>query len=458
LQKLVVGGPTYGHATLTRFFALHAGVLPALLTMFLAMHIAVFRRHGIHAVGADKRPAQKFWPDQVLKDAVACLVVLLVILFFVVRGGFVTPAEGQPIQSQLGAELGAPADPSNPYSAARPEWYFLFLFQFLKYFHGAAEIFGAIVIPGLVMLVLFFMPILARWKYGHRLNVGFIVVLGICVAGLTFVAVREDRNDADYEQALEFAHEEAARVVELAQSPTGIPQAGAMFLLRQDAKTQGPILFERHCASCHAHEPPGGGDEHNRHSIASRNPSAPDLWKFGGRDWIAGFLDPNQIDTAPRFFGDTAHKDGEMVDYIKSEFTDRDTWSKEQIDELVTALAAEADVQPIDPNDTELLAKIEAGRELIKDDDRCAQCHKFHDAGEPGLAPDLTNYRSRQWTIDFIANPAHERFYGSNNDRMPAYAKDPENPRNNILTQREIELIADWLRGVWYEPEATAEP
>ena len=31
LQKIVVGGSEYGHHTLTRFFALHAGVLPCLL-------------------------------------------------------------------------------------------------------------------------------------------------------------------------------------------------------------------------------------------------------------------------------------------------------------------------------------------------------------------------------------------------------------------------------------------
>ena len=31
LQYLVVGGADYGHHTLTRFFALHAGVLPGLL-------------------------------------------------------------------------------------------------------------------------------------------------------------------------------------------------------------------------------------------------------------------------------------------------------------------------------------------------------------------------------------------------------------------------------------------
>ena len=47
LQKLVVGGSEYGHHTLTRFFALHAGVLPALLVLVLALHLALFRKHGV---------------------------------------------------------------------------------------------------------------------------------------------------------------------------------------------------------------------------------------------------------------------------------------------------------------------------------------------------------------------------------------------------------------------------
>ena len=49
LQKLVVGGTDYGHHTLTRFFAIHAGLLPALLIGLLVVHIYVFRRHGLTA-------------------------------------------------------------------------------------------------------------------------------------------------------------------------------------------------------------------------------------------------------------------------------------------------------------------------------------------------------------------------------------------------------------------------
>jgi ubiquinol-cytochrome c reductase cytochrome b subunit len=40
VQTLAQGGNEYGHLTLTRFFAMHAGLLPASLVAFLALHIA----------------------------------------------------------------------------------------------------------------------------------------------------------------------------------------------------------------------------------------------------------------------------------------------------------------------------------------------------------------------------------------------------------------------------------
>ncbi len=72
-------------------------------------------------------------------------------------------------------------------------------------------------------------------------------------------------------------------------------------------------------------------------------------------------------------------------------------------------------------------------------------CHLYHDEGETE-APDLTGYGSRQWLIDFISNPAHERFYGEANDRMPAFAESTEDPLRNLLSQQELEMIVDWLR------------
>src|SRR5688572_13853150 len=153
LQRLVIGGDEYGHHTLTRFFALHAGVLPGVLMLFLAMHIALFRRHGLKAREPYRRPDTTFWPEQLLRDSVACLAVMTVVLVLVLRN-YPTAEPDVPITSQLGAELGAPANPAESYAAARPEVYFLFLFQILKFLSDYPPVVGAVMVPGLVLLSL----------------------------------------------------------------------------------------------------------------------------------------------------------------------------------------------------------------------------------------------------------------------------------------------------------------
>jgi len=211
LQKLVVGGPDYGHHTLTRFFALHAGFLPATLVAFLVLHLALFRKHGLHARQPITRPDGMFWPDQLLKDTVAMLAVMAVVLGVILVPAVRTMlAGGQVDWSHAGAELGAPADPSQPYAAARPEWYFLFLFQFLKVFEGwgaTGEFLGAILVPGLIMGVMFLMPILGNWKLGHRFNVAFTLGILAGVAVLTGLALDEDYYAlwADKQQVAEAA-------------------------------------------------------------------------------------------------------------------------------------------------------------------------------------------------------------------------------------------------------------
>src|SRR5262245_26004306 len=129
LKGLVQGGNEYGNLTLSRFFAIHAFLLPAALLGLVAFHLFLFRKHGItprwgRSEGELARTMRYFWPDQLARDMVAVVVVYLAIF------GITWAAHG--------VELGAPADPASGYDA-RPEWYFLPLFQLLKYFHGAAE-------------------------------------------------------------------------------------------------------------------------------------------------------------------------------------------------------------------------------------------------------------------------------------------------------------------------------
>lgn len=441
LKRLVVGGTTAGHHTLTRFFALHAGVLPGLLILLLVMHVALFRRHGICARQPDRRPEQTFWPDQILKDGVACLAVLAVVLLLTVwpvfRGGHADMRPGE----YLGADLGAPADPSTPYAAARPEWYFLFLFQFLKYFPGEAELVGAVIIPAGLMLVLFLMPLLGRWKLGHGFNVGFVTVLLLGIVGLTAQAIRDDQRDPNYHEAVADAEFQAERV-KLLSFASGIPEGGAIALLRNDPKVQGPELFAQYCASCHLHQDPATVELIDDGELA-----APNLYGFGSRAWLAGFLDPEQID-GPNYFGRTEHAEGEMVDFVQGMFSDLDEEGQESLAKAIAALSAEAALPAQaarDEQDAELIAE---GRELLTDEYGCTDCHRLHDEGDLGTAPDLSGWGSREWLAGIIRDPAHEHFYGDNNDRMPAFA--PEEG-TATLDERQIGLLVDWLRGDWYE-------
>ena len=434
LQKLVVGGSDYGHHTLTRFFALHAGIIPGVIIAFIVAHIYLFRRHGLTPKEPRRRPDAAFWPDQVLRDAVACLAVLLVVVFFIIR--------------YRGAELGAPADASEQFSAARPEWYFLFLFQLLKYFPGGTEIWGAIVIPALLMGVLIAMPFVGKWKLGHRFNLGFLWAMLAGVGLLTYLARTEDAASPEFILAVQSAERDAARVIVLAQSPDGIPTAGAVTLLRNDALTQGPKLFAKNCASCHRYDGHDGLGSQPKDQI-----SASDLKGFASRAWIAGLLDPARVDSL-HYFGGSKQKTGKMVKFVKEDIAEFDAAQKAQLQKVIVALSAEAGLKAQSAADTRDAVVIAEGRKLVSSTAmNCTDCHKFHaDGTDDPSAPDLTGYGSREWLLAFISDPSHARFYGERNDRMPAYGPD------KILTAAEIGLVTDWLRGEWYEPKADPLP
>jgi ubiquinol-cytochrome c reductase cytochrome b subunit len=427
LQKVIIGGTDYGHHTLTRFFALHAGVLPAGVVGLLVLHIYLFRRHGITPKLPLKKRDATFWPDQVLKDVVACLAVLVTVLFFIAYPRLMNP--GAP----LGADLGAPANPSEAFSAARPEWYFLFLFQFLKYFPGSTEIIGAIVIPSFLVFVICVMPWLGKWRLGHRFNVGFLGVILLGAALLTGLAKTEDNRSPGYRLAVEQAEQSAERARILARA--GVPREGALALLQNDPMTRGPRLFAHHCASCHrfdGHDGLGG--------VPSDPRSAPDLQGFASREWLAKMLDPEHVGSS-NFFGGTKFKDGKMARFVKRTVAAFTPEQQAQLRKVVAAVSAEARLPAQAVQEKLEATMIEEGRELARSDDmRCIECHQFRAPDEDATAPDLTGYGSAEWMTAFIKDPTHERFYGRRNDRMPSFGTDAK------LDDPSITLIVEWLR------------
>ncbi|MCL5959978.1 MAG: hypothetical protein M1358_11820, partial [Chloroflexi bacterium] len=109
---------------------------------------------------ASKVNGKPFFPDIIFKDAVAALLILLVILGL---AAFV----GAPLEDQ--------ADPTNTAYAPRPEWYFLFLFEGLKYFPGSLEWIAALGLPAAGLGLLVLIPFLDRSRKRHPVNRPFVL-------------------------------------------------------------------------------------------------------------------------------------------------------------------------------------------------------------------------------------------------------------------------------------------
>ncbi|MHC4605353.1 MAG: cytochrome b [Planctomycetota bacterium] len=122
LARFIRGGDAVGPDTLTRFFVFHVGILPALLTAFLALHILMVRTHGVTELHfRDERPDEqktfRLFPDHIMTELIIGIGLLIAISAVTV---IFPPA------------LGARADPLTTPTHIKPEWYFFFTFRWLK--------------------------------------------------------------------------------------------------------------------------------------------------------------------------------------------------------------------------------------------------------------------------------------------------------------------------------------
>jgi ubiquinol-cytochrome c reductase cytochrome b subunit len=460
VQQLLLGGSTLGNHTLTRFFSLHAGLLPLLLLVVISLHVIVGRRHGLQTAGADRSKDASYFPDQFLRDAVACLGVMVVTIILCVWNG--TGAHG-------GAHLGPPADLTAPFDAARPEWYFLFLFQFLHFFSGGTEVIGSQIVPGMVLGIVALMPFIAQWKFGHRFNITFVFTVLACIIGLMSLALFNDyaidpKVNPQFAKAVAFqaavtdSNVRAARAVELAKIQ-GIGPEGAAALVRRDAMIQGGVLFSRHCATCHAYN----GHDGTGRALKSAAVAA-DLGQFGTREWMVGMLTKPADDL---YFGltrngkfdgkavGTRFTEGSMATWVKDNVTSGKLTADDvkAIAEFLVSLSGEHVEEPLADKALAEKGKVLFGEGTDASPESCFSCHKFKsedayfkDLGDSGdSGPDLTAYASSRWLTDFIKNPGHKQFYGEDNAMVPFQGK---------LTDEELDQIVVWMLKRWARPPA----
>jgi len=120
---------------------------------------------------------ERFWPDSIYKDLLVSFA-----LFILLIG----------LASFIGVHPEPKVDPTDATYVPRPEWYFLFLFEFLKYFPGELEWVGAAVIPGILVVALIFLPLYDKNPHRHyskrKFAIGFMSFIVIGMVGLTIKA------------------------------------------------------------------------------------------------------------------------------------------------------------------------------------------------------------------------------------------------------------------------------
>ena len=124
LGRLLRGGDEVTGATLTRFYGIHVAVLPALAALLVGLHLFLVQRHGMSVPPTVERQGgarrvMRFFPNFLLRDLVGWLSALAILAA---------------LAAYFPAELGRKADPFAPAPVGiKPEWYFMFMFQTLKY-------------------------------------------------------------------------------------------------------------------------------------------------------------------------------------------------------------------------------------------------------------------------------------------------------------------------------------
>jgi ubiquinol-cytochrome c reductase cytochrome b subunit len=178
-SRLLLGGETVSGLTLTRFYAIHTLLLPALTLFCIAFHIYLVRVHDVAGHGAEKsvelQKTYRFFPQHLFRCTIVFTLVFTVILllsFFV--------------EVPLEDVAGTP----DPAYLPRPEWYYMWLFQLLTFFPGKFEILGSLVIPLIGLMLLFLLPFLGKTDLRGPANRPLATAVGVsCLVGLVYLTL-----------------------------------------------------------------------------------------------------------------------------------------------------------------------------------------------------------------------------------------------------------------------------
>lgn len=255
LQQFVRGGADMGTLTVSRFFVAHVFLLPAAIFAFIAIHVFFFRKAGAAGPPSPKDPVtiESFYPRQVLMDLGFALLVVVAL-------GALALA--------IPVELGPEANPAETRFLPRPEWYYVPVLQWLKYWEGSLAVVGIVVIPAVLAVLFAALPFVDRhaerrpWK--RPFTVGAFALVMLALVGLGMLSRAADREDPGVVEQLA-AQRDAVRAYmetpfEPDESPASLSAANAA--LADPVGARGKAIYEEQsCDACHGSDglgTPGG--------------------------------------------------------------------------------------------------------------------------------------------------------------------------------------------------------
>ncbi len=147
LAELLRGGQDVGQQTLSVFFALHVGVLPALIVYFVFRHFWLIRKAGglirRENVSRSRDEMVLVRPHLIRREIAFALGLLAVVCLY---------------SALVDAPLGNEANPGESPNPAKAAWYFMGLQELLLHIH---PVFAVCIVPATLVSVFLFLP---YWK------------------------------------------------------------------------------------------------------------------------------------------------------------------------------------------------------------------------------------------------------------------------------------------------------
>ncbi len=387
--KLLRAGDELGVLTLTRFYSGHVVILPLVFFILLGVYLFLVFKQGFLRINESAfltdSEEEPFYPKHAIRHLMSVFIFLAILCFVVFK---------------FPAPLDKIADPTDSSYVPRPEWYFLFLNQLLRYCDGPYQFIGTTIIPTAFVLLLFLLPFIDRNPQCPPRQRPFAMgFAGLIFMGIIFLTVQGVLNQPPGDSSKSQVSSLKLKTLDFGQKT----------LDSVDTAKQGETLIsgeqifvDNKCMTCHRVNKKGGTGASNltREGI-QRN-----------QQWLIDFINnPNTIMKSKQSHPPINISPSEkvlMIAYLSSLTTQVEKRSLKTKNLNVAARISLA-------MDTSTTQKSLTPKQLVErgmwlyDIQGCDECHTIGDEGGGVQGPDLTfegrKNHDADWHMRHFADP-----------------------------------------------------